>query len=686
MICHTAHFLILLGIIPKRYLKVKNVDILTGNVFQCHGLNDVPENDPSRETYVCGSNNLDTSILVWISVFGACAMFIAICGVIIYNVAFIAQPSGEGHASGGDGSRGKLFIYQIRMQWTTLCAWHHKVLSIEKESPSSVFLELHHFIIVLRRVCKITVLLATYIAIAYGIFYVIIKQEFDMGSHSHQYRWLYSGAYLSGVPAAVCMLLLLLIAIVIFDLSIGAVSSNLKLDSVITPSVNTSARPHSVDTSSSSPPPQEIASNRFNIIEATQQFLRKYCYVMLAIVLDIVIVSVMKGVYVFLLLSDGITPTSKLLMQMCLALFDICWNSLVVTEIVDLLRFTLPSPDRARLRLFVLLFNSIIAPMISVAVTDRNCFVSLFKGAEEITSSGQYDYCSLWDTELNICLSSITIDLTTYYYPPFTYQYQCTSALLANFIPVFLYSYTLVTFVLPVVYAFRFISHSTATMPRPSVVMSDMIHFTVVLLSFGTAAPVLAVVIACASASSFMRHYIAIGRYLTLSETAEQVSEHGPVVSGVLTGVQQKKSDMELNRENSRDEYGPSIARSSHQKSKNSLETACQHMWQAPQLAKSIVVWSACMFFVCLGFDIAGDTIGWSKSILVIVIPGLCMATLTQHIIPAIVVPVWLKCNIDDSRRIPATVDTRTDEKLRRNGSPLVTEFELPQHAENDIL
>jgi hypothetical protein len=52
------------GPVPDTFVHVTNIDVLSGNVFGC---NQAPENDPDANNYQCGSLALNVSMIVWLS-------------------------------------------------------------------------------------------------------------------------------------------------------------------------------------------------------------------------------------------------------------------------------------------------------------------------------------------------------------------------------------------------------------------------------------------------------------------------------------------------------------------------------------------------------------------------------------------------------------------------------------------
>ena len=583
------------GDIPRGFHRIIHVDILSGNIFDCDGSTDVPLNDPSRSTYVCGSRNLDASIVFFLIFLGLFVVIVLLCVFIMYKYPDFTVLSQ--HTCG----------YGVSVAVETIAvvkAWYLAAETVTDASNQ----ELYRFLFTLRALRTLTLELVATISVMYSTFYYLGKSRFDSGTHEYQYRWMFTGAYTSGEMVSIWLACFLLVLLTYFSFTICHINHK------CCPSNSSTRQPIAVNVS---------ASGGTRWYSATKMFARQYCFIIMPIVGNAVVVSVVKGMYVYLLLASSTSPAIKLALQMTLAAFDICWNSIVVSEIVDLLRVTLPSPDRVRLRVVILLFNSIVAPLISVAVSDRNCFAELFTGLEEISTAGEFEYCTSWSGD--VCESTRYIDLSTSFYPPFTYQYQCASALLKNFIPVFLYSYTLVAFVLPFGYCFKLQFLSRFSVPRPSIIMSDMLHIIVVLLTFGLAAPIVAVAIGCVSFTSSLRHLTSVGHYITQVK-APQYHDTISSGAGVLNILQDRIVDQ--NKVEEKDSVDKT-------EKTNLLQTACDDVWRAPLLSLSTIISASCLFYVCMSFDIMGDVYGWNVSVLAVGVSGLTVAMLTLLAVPA---------------------------------------------------
>ena len=133
--------------------------------------------------------------------------------------------------------------------------------------------------------------------------------------------------------------------------------------------------------------------------------------------------------------------------QAAIALFKYAWIKLIASVSMS---GAVTLKEQRSLNMFLLslqVFSFVVAPCIATAVSDSNCFYELFdrQPAQAGTSYGQ---CSL--TELVYvdgsykpeCVSKTGLtSLAQPFYPPFVYHYQCSSALIINYVPVLLFMF-----------------------------------------------------------------------------------------------------------------------------------------------------------------------------------------------------------------------------------------------------
>jgi Leucine-rich repeat (LRR) protein len=100
------------GNVPETFYSVPTVSVLTGNLFECIGSSTLPLNDPSRDTYVCGSFQLNTALYVWLAVVLAVLLVVSVCyALLLYftlinpNNIFAVGPN-TNDSNGGETTQG----------------------------------------------------------------------------------------------------------------------------------------------------------------------------------------------------------------------------------------------------------------------------------------------------------------------------------------------------------------------------------------------------------------------------------------------------------------------------------------------------------------------------------------------------------------------------------------------------
>jgi hypothetical protein len=353
----------------------------------------------------------------------------------------------------------------------------------------------------------------------------------------------------------------------------------------------------------------------------TKALLSSYAFILSVVLVDMLLVLLVKGSYVYLVIWRDITPSLKILVQICLSLFDISWNTFVVTRILMIFPSLMRSKVRVKLHLTLLIFNSIVAPIIATVLTDRSCLADMFQYGDEITSSGSYTLCDQIDIDTKLCVSTSDVALSTSFQPPYNYSYQCSSAVLVNFIPVFILTYSMLSFIQPIL-LFCLVYFITRSKPLKSMlvvlpsilwpnrahkyefrkvilanpIVSGLLHHIVVLLTFGIACPPLGVVIATSICLITFQWELIIGRYLNVRK--KRPSKNVSTFSA---------SNFNL-----------------------ALENACVGVWIGPMKAVYTMIDVTSVVYSIMLFDIAGDRIGGFPAFYTVSIPMLCVPVLIR--------------------------------------------------------
>lgn len=259
--------------------------------------------------------------------------------------------------------------------------------------------------------------------------------------------------------------------------------------------------------------------------------------------LNLSISIAINAAYLLLQNTSRLSTDAKTVLQLAMAAFKLVWNMVAVRILVSKLPYSRRS---AQLHVVLLLTNTVLAPCLAVALTDSSCFKDFFFGASSVCTAYELAlcletsqmYCTDTQSFYTACVRYQQTEFVTEFSPSFIYYYGCSARLLTSYIPVYLYSYTLLLLAVPLGYTllatlqrrslpnwvlrlldgvlrpqdrgqltFRFLMRPTAT-------QAMLTQHLIVLVTFGVNAPLLAVVMALAIAADTFAWQLLLARYL----------------------------------------------------------------------------------------------------------------------------------------------------------------------------
>lgn len=643
------------GDIPRTFFNSFDIlDVLSGNVLTCSASRiELPDRDVERDNYTCGSNVFDISVILWICVIGtAVGCFLLVAGIVRYNC---------GRARLIIGVRD--YIYSKKRE---LAVWGEY---LDNESTIKAMPNFCKLIIVLKHFRKFINYLAIIILILYGIMYITAKLVLGWTTHKYQYRWLVTSAYMSSEQAAIWMLVLLcgLLAYASWGLlDITKVCSGISRTSKTSRDISTSYE------------------NRKELVTRGRISFKAVLYAFVLVVSHISIILAIKIAIIYSIVWSEVTANQKIALQLIMSFFDIVWNSTVIPLSCDMFQNLLQSDYRINLILLLLLFNSIVGPMLATAAVDRNCFSNLYKTEDPIESTYSQEYCSRFLSVFQAVDGSSTCDRTDVFYlsttfdPPFTYSYACSSALITTFLPSLIFTYTLTIVLSPVVYSSLVAINGISERPRlcrfltrafpivffpyvetdfnnealkipmlsVKVLVARLLHNLAVMLTFGITCPFLALVISVETFCKTTMWMYLYGRYLYICSNGIIISENGPSKADVLL-----RFTLFFDR----------------------LEISCKDVWTGPAKSLHVILVHACLFSFILLMDIAGDKIGWKRALFRFCIPVMSLP-LIFYIVHHLVQNTQLVPSFQNSASITTIgkVELRNTNSISTVRSPLV--------------
>lgn len=375
------------GSVPRNTFLNLNmqVDVLLGNMFHCNlDKKDLPKQDLERHSYVCGSTPLDAAlILFW---------FTFACLIIAASTRHVKL--------------GKEII-------ETLSSWQ----SIQQ------FPNLRSFILTLHEDLILVSKLSLAILIFQMIVFSSLKTSTDYSTQSYQYSYYVSAAYMSGLAplASMTCLILLSLSIYVYYTTKGHFHKYLRLvdDSI-------EGRDDSISRQS-----MYLYFQRFNF--------KKKILVAGLLFVDFFGVIGLNVLYILLNReSEGIVEVSFLilsitLINMLITNFFVPKYSHYISKALDLPHLS----GSVFLRSGMVIFNTIVAPFLSVVFTSSECFVELITGVDAVTFESYIPFCQEISSSSNIiCLNLIYIKQTLSFTPPLIYNNRCRDQIFPYYIPV----------------------------------------------------------------------------------------------------------------------------------------------------------------------------------------------------------------------------------------------------------
>lgn len=457
------------GKIPSQLIDMSSINILKGNIFQCHtsltGKTDVPENDPDSDSYSCSSVPVNNSLYLWLAII----LITTLIPVLLIIYAMFRETN--------QAKNKKSIVYKVQKIYFNLRSWwlvfHNrqeaKFYDQELDHVYDFGMALHG----IRMFCLyITIficciLLPTHIAL--GSFY---------GSYTFEYAWLFSMGYLSGTTPAY-ILLVMLIFFVFFVRRILKQSEGLYL---CIPEEEKERLFHYFSS----------WRNYWDYIKQYMNYKLFFSMIGLALLNCLGVLWIQAG-YV-IAVTSSLSYVSITLIALTLSGIMVVWNNIVVighfSKFIKAIQNEMYLPgltdsiivgkkseinrrggkknyydsntDRnlfnEERRIFflthLLIFNNVLAPFLAALCITPDCFYYLLVTPPTVGASYTVIIC---DEEVGSyviegrCISRTEITQNLSYDPPFLYTYQCSSNLLPTFIAFYLYRYFFTAVALPLI-------------------------------------------------------------------------------------------------------------------------------------------------------------------------------------------------------------------------------------------
>lgn len=426
------------GNIPDSYYAVSDVNILRGNLFDCDHKsmsNDVPAGDPYKNGYFCASDAVDEALYLWL---GLVVAFVSITMFLTWwsrrakrEQSYSTMPLLELNSPAAEDVPVALLVQRVS-EWRSMYLGEESMsfhFSDRSCVPLSSLDHIHDTGKLLHDLrvacCWITAFL---VCIASPVY---IGLSVRYGSYTYQYAWTDSAAFLSGQPAAFCLLLL-------FILFLGLLC-------VLVHRMVTTIRSRQRDDEGDD---ESKLGGDASAVQNDDGLRGKYC---ILILFNIVVVTIANCCYVYWI---GVVDHGyAMILSVLLAIFKLCWVSLMRRWIKRYLQPKIPCTDiidanNVLFHCLITLFNTIVVPCLATAIADSNCLYYAFTPPPSVSSTYQFSECVVFNS-FGCTNSIITNQMNFSYQPPFLYSYQCSSALLLGYAYVFVVKYIIIGLLYP---------------------------------------------------------------------------------------------------------------------------------------------------------------------------------------------------------------------------------------------
>jgi hypothetical protein len=384
------------GRIPSALLHLQNMSVLGSNLFDCKiDKSDLPKHDSDRDNYQCGSDAFNGPFYV----------------VLALTIALMAV------AAVGKYAPGWAAPLLVRIM-SAIGRW--------KISAGSLPRHLSHVVNMSNILCQLAVLCTALIVVLLVPWYAAASHFY--GTYAHQYAWVVSAGFLSGVTPLAAELVLF--CAMVAALVIGATFIVARADAEERHRSRSSAR-YSGST--------VAAAVALPVLRPSWQ--RALAYLAFLSVNMYVVVGVNAG---FVAIALTQSNDVLILAQILLSLFKLMWNTICTPYLIALTaHFVSPAEKHVgesltTLQILIGLFNNIAIPCLVVAVLSPSCFYGVFDAAPAVTSNYFIAGCVV-GAEFTHCSYNNPAPLTSTFSPPFRYDYQCSSSFITYYAPAFVY-------------------------------------------------------------------------------------------------------------------------------------------------------------------------------------------------------------------------------------------------------
>lgn len=322
------------GDLPRSFNEYSTLEVLSGNLFSCEY---IPGNDDDSEWVVCGSEELDKSMILMGTVVGMLTT-----GGLIFLLPIVVFIQ-------------LLATNNFRYNWFALakrwvdhflvdCHRIFKHLNYFSDVQFTKFPALSNYGYFLHKFLKFVCVLSLTVFLLSLPIYILKEMDARAAgyphyiTHSQMYRWLWTTSFVSGIVPSICLLLTIFFSLVVFCLFVNNLGGS--------------------------------TENRVSITRSPD-FQRKIIVIVwLVFIVNILVVGTVNGLYLWSTLVD-LSSTFRIIIQFFFGLFIFVWRLI--------LRLGLPEDVKESrygvwLSTCLNLVNVVFIPCVVTALSNPTCY------------------------------------------------------------------------------------------------------------------------------------------------------------------------------------------------------------------------------------------------------------------------------------------------------------------------
>ena len=340
---------------------------LRGNLFGC---GNIPEEDEYSEEYSCGSEELDVSLYVFVSVVGVVMLVI-----FLLFVDGVRRNMGRRRGFDGDEEGHNILFQFLTDQNKYLSYLHPRKCCAAYDTASgrgkTALHTISSFCSELDQMTKLFVTLVCVYIVSSIPLYALKVSEYGLvralhTTHSIQYRWVLTSAFLRG---EVSLALTLCVWVCVLSVLSWVVVRDGVLRRWLYGSLTTSSRP---------PTAKREVQAKNNAVQDTNVVVDSTGFGVSAsnmklfaiFVVNVGVVGCIDGMYIHVT-SKSLPPSTMVGLQVGMALFNLIWNMVAVPMLSRPMKAT---EQIVSTELGLLILNNIVLPCIVTALTSPECF------------------------------------------------------------------------------------------------------------------------------------------------------------------------------------------------------------------------------------------------------------------------------------------------------------------------